>query len=157
MTEEDTIYMMSNQRRYLAHKHGDTSHTIWLPLSSRLGIYQDQPEMSSNAYSEIYVCPACGLVSQYRSLFVQRHPVQTADQDPITGLYAAVLTFRCGVDNCGSPVLIRKPTTDTRATNTLVEEASSWTLVSIRCPEGHPVTRIPPDAVARTDQQLGLI
>src|SRR5271167_160703 len=138
-----------SQPRYMIHEHEGKDHTIWLPPSSQLGRYPDQPEMSDNAYSEIYVCPACGLVSEYRSPVVQWRPLQMKDRGPITGLYAAVLTFRCGADKCGSQVLIRKPTTDSRATETLVEEAKAWTLDSIRCPEGHPVTQVPSDAIAR--------
>ena len=93
--------MVSNQHRYVTHKHEGKDHTIWLPPSSRLGKHPDQPEMSDNAYSEIYVCPACGLVSAYRSPVVQWRLLRIEDQDPITGLYAAVLKFGCGADNCG--------------------------------------------------------
>jgi hypothetical protein len=149
--------MATNQRRYVEHKHGNTNHTIWLPPSSRLGRYPDQPEMGDNTYSENYVCPACGLVSAYRSRVVQWRPLGVGNPGPPAGLYAAVLVSRCDEENCEIHVLIRKSTVDTKATDTLVQEAESWTLVDVRCPRGHLVTRVSSNAVALTDQQLGLL
>jgi hypothetical protein len=149
--------MVSNQFPYLDCKYGGTTHTIWLPCSSRLERAPYQPGKPINQYSEIYVCPACGHVYEYRARNVLYRQPGRQEPSNLSEMYAAVLTFRCGVDNCESPVLIRKSTKDTGAANALVEEAKSWKLVSIRCPEGHAVTQIPLDAVARTDRQLGLI
>lgn len=155
--------MISVNLPYLDHtllddsKHDDKDHAIWLPRSSQLERPLGQPRKRSNQFCEIYVCPACGLVFEYRSLNVHYRRVQMPTPNATLGRYAAVLKFQCGEGNCESPVLIRKSTTDTQATNTLVEESQSWILGFVRCPEGHPVTRIPSDAVAGTDKQLGLI
>src|ERR1700730_17008965 len=121
--------MVSENFPYLNHKHpaevhndADKDHTIWLPHSSQLDRPPDQPGKPGNQYSEIYLCPACDLVSEYRQLNVHYGRVQTPGLNPRTGRYAAVLKFQCGACTPESHVLIRKSTTDTQATNTLVQE-----------------------------------
>ena len=155
--------MISVNLPYLDHtllddsKHDDRDHTIWLPRSSQLERPLGQPGKRDNQFCEIYVCPGCGLVFEYRSLNVHYRRVQLPDPNAIVGRYAAVLKFQCSEGNCESPLLIRKSTMDPQTTSTLVEESKSWILGLVRCPKGHPVAGIPSDAVALTDKQLGPI
>lgn len=155
--------MVSNNFPFLKHQHLEgyrsegKDHTIWLPRSSQLGSPPEQPGKARNQYFEIYLCSACGLVSEYRPLSIDWRRVQNGDQAPTVGLYAVAVVFQCGECTRESRVLIRKPTTDTQATTTLLEESKLWILGPIHCPIGHLVTQIPSTAVARTDSQLGLI
>jgi len=134
--------MTTDQFPYLEHKSEGGSHTIWLPHSSQLGKYPDRLD-SNNQYSEIYKCPACALVSSYRSPLVQWSRFRSEYPNNSEELYAAVLEFQCETENCEAQVRIRVPMQGKLDRTKLLDDSASWTLVAVRCPKGHPVTSIP--------------
>ena len=125
------------------NKSGDSHHTIWLPRSSQLRRFPDRPEMSSNTYFEICACPICGHVYEYKSVDVHWRPLQTAGRDHTKELHVAALEFDCGVENCGTRVVIQKPTAEVLTSDQIVKESDAWVLERVRCGKGHPVQGLP--------------
>lgn len=140
---QEASYMATNQHPYLECKNGGCHRTIWLPHSSQLDKSPDRLD-SDNQYSEIYVCPVCVHVYDYRRLSVQWRPLRTEDQGKLSGLYAALLEFDCDKERPGTRVVIQKPTTEHRDVDTIVQASASWVLVDVHCRNGHQITALPP-------------
>jgi hypothetical protein len=136
--------MATNQRRYLPCKNVSCRQPIWLPYSSQLGIFPDRLD-SDNQYAEMFLCPACAHVYDYRSLSVLWKLPQTEDRGRLLGLYAVSLAFRCGIENCGSLTLIHKPTNALRDDPQFLKETSTWALGEVRCKNRHLLEALPPE------------
>lgn len=135
--------MVTDQRPLVECKNASCHHTIWLPRSSQLDRFPGQIEFADNQYSEIYVCPSCAHVFDYRPLNVRWYPRQIADRDHTGGWYATLLEFDCATENCGVRVVIRKPTDAPQTSDQLVKESEGWVLAEVHCPAGHPITTLP--------------
>jgi hypothetical protein len=136
--------MRTNQKPYLECKGVRCGHTIWLPRSTQLDKSPNHLD-SDNQYSEIYVCPACAHVFDYRPLNVRWKQPQTADLDRLLELSADAISFRCEQGNCKALVLLRKTTDGPLDAAKLLTESESWVLKG-HCANGHPLNRIPPDS-----------
>lgn len=137
--------MATSQRRYLVCKNVSCHHAIWLPYSSQLGKSPDHLDFDSR-YFEMFVCPGCAHVYDYRSRNVRRRLPQSQDRDQLLGLCAVSLAFRCGEQNCGSLVVIHKPSRENQDDSTVVSESSLWALGDVHCPKGHRIRSLPPES-----------
>lgn len=134
--------MPTDQIPYLQCKNAECRRPIWLPRSSQLHRFPDRFE-SNNQYFEIYLCPSCAHAYDYRRLNVLWSPRQIADRNRPMGLYAALLEFDCGTENCGTRILIRKPTAAAVGSDELVKESGKWVLTDVHCLKGHEVKALP--------------
>lgn len=134
--------MVTNQHSYLECKNEGCHRTIWLPHSSQLDKSPDHLD-SDNQYFEIYVCPVCAHVYDYRRLNVRWMPLRSEDLSRVLGLTLVLLEFECDKERPGTRVVIRKPTTDSRDAEKIVRESASWVLVDVHCRNGHPITSLP--------------
>ena len=137
-----------HQFPYLWCNHDDSSHTIWLPHSSLLGRFPDRPERANNTYFEIYACPTCGLVCEYRSLNVLWRPRQNADPNSKPEPYVAVIEFQCGAENCDTLVTIHKPSRELLTVKAILEESAGWLLSGVHCNKGHVILGLPANRTA---------
>jgi hypothetical protein len=135
--------MVSQQRSYLVCKNEDCCHTIWLPQPTQLDKFPDQLD-SDNQYFEIFVCPACGHVYEYRILNTLWMFPRTEALAQLLNLRVVLLEFYCGRENPSTRVIIRKPSLEALDAAKLVAESNSWVLHDIHCPVGHLITELPP-------------
>ncbi len=135
--------MTTQQRSYMQCKNEGCGQPILLPSPNQLDKSPDQLD-SDNQYFEIYVCPACGHVYEYRRLNVRWAFPKTLGLDPPPNIYAAVLEFECGKETPYTRIVIRKPVLTTSDANKLVAESEAWILHDIHCPRGHLVEKLPP-------------
>jgi hypothetical protein len=135
--------MATQQCSYVQCKNENCGKPILLPSPNQLDKFPDQLD-SDNQYSEIYVCPACGHVYEYRRLNVRwAFPRTLGLTEPIPNNRAVLLEFDCGKETPSTRILIRKSVLEVPQAATLVAESDSWVLHDIHCPQGHLVTKLP--------------
>jgi hypothetical protein len=129
--------------RFVVCRNEECNQPMLLPDSSLLEISLHPPLSHSDDYYEIFACPQCGHVFDYKVPFVHLRPCQPQDQDYLKRLISELLNFDCAEKTCGIRVIIQRPNRAGRSAKEIVAESKTWVLREVHCKNGHLSSEIP--------------
>lgn len=132
---------------YLECRNDQCGDLIWLHPLSPLPRFELVPQMPVLEPVEIFACPHCGRVSEYRPSAVLELDSVIADPYARNELALRLLEFDCATEHCGSRVTIQNsiPFHLRDDTERFLQNAKSWTFGEVHCAKGHAVFQLPAD------------
>jgi hypothetical protein len=134
---------------YLRCSNSECRDLIWLHPSNPLPLprFQIVPQVPALEPVEIFACPHCGYVSEYRRSAVRELDSVIPDPYGRDDLALRLLEFDCAQEHCGSRVTIQNPVAFHLRDDAerFLRNAKSWTLGEVHCGKGHQIRELPPE------------
>ncbi len=132
---------------YLECNCGKCGRPTPLPHSSRLGKSLSPHVLPRAEIREVFVNPECGHVCDYTEQDVHWSRVPHVAPDQEEQPFSALVVWKCGEENCGTQVIVQRPTRGKITNDELMREArTKWKFCEAHCPKGHSLTHVPADA-----------
>jgi hypothetical protein len=134
--------------RFVECINADCRRPIPIPYSILRGIPGSRNSWHEVGETANLVCPECDLVYDYTGSPVRGDPSPLGDPYQSGVLRDALLVFDCAQENCGTQVVIHRPTEiGMTGRDVEAEAAAKWKFVGVHCqsPNGDTVVSLPED------------